>query len=174
MATINGAHALGIASSTGSLEVGKHADLVMISLDDIRLPAPGPHPTAEEIATIVTDYCDAGMISDVMAQGVFRVRKGEAVRVDGTKILRDFRQLQGVFLPPAPEEHAPDRAGGVPLLAPDRGEKIPLLGAGEAGDDIPREETANMRSPGPAPEESQQKFPIVTKKIKKVFGEDDI
>ena len=174
MATINGAHALGIASSTGSLEVGKHADLVMVPFDDVGFPALGAHPTAEEIAGIITDYCDAGMISDVMAQGVFRVRKGEAVRVDRMKILSDFRQLQGEFLPPVPEEHAPDRPGGVPLLPSDRGEKNPLLGAREASDDVPREEKANMRSPGPAPDESLQKFPIVTKKIRKVFGEDDI
>lgn len=174
MATINGAHALGIASHTGSLEVGKHADLVMIPFNDVRLPALSALPTAEEIAEIVTDYCDTGMISDVMAQGVFRVSNGQAVRVDGTKILRDFRQLQGTFLPPASEGHQRDSMGGVQLLKADLREKEPFPGTGDAKEDRPRKEKANMRSPGPVPGESLQKFPVVTKKIKKVFGEDDI
>ena len=174
MATINGAHALGIASHTGSLEVGKHADLVMIPFNNVRLPPLRALPTAEEIAEIVTDYCDTGMISDVMAQGVFRVSNGQAVRADGTKILRDFRQLQGTFLSPAAEEHQRDSPGGVPLLKSDLREKGPFPGTGDAKENSPREEKANMRSPGPVPEESLQKFPVVTKKIRKVFGEDDI
>jgi 5-methylthioadenosine/S-adenosylhomocysteine deaminase len=174
MATINGAHALGIASHTGSLEVGKHADLVMIPFNDVRLPALSTQPTAEEIAGIITDYCDTGMISDVMALGVFRVRNGDDVRVDGTKILRDFRQLQGAFLPQAAEGHEPDPPGGVPLVPSDRRENNSLPGTGESKEDVPREHKANTRSPGAVPEESLQKFPVVTKKIRKVFGEDDI
>jgi 5-methylthioadenosine/S-adenosylhomocysteine deaminase len=173
MATINGAHALGIASQTGSLEVGKHADLVMIPFNDVRVPSLSVHPTAEEIAGIITDYCDTGMIADVMAQGVFRVRNGEAARVDGNEILRDFRQLQRAFLPPGAENHEPDHTPGVPLIPSDRSEKASLHGQEETMVDVPREKKANMRPPGPAPDESLQKFPIVTKKIRKVFGEDD-
>jgi 5-methylthioadenosine/S-adenosylhomocysteine deaminase len=174
MATINGAHALGIASNTGSLEVGKYADLVMIPFNDVRLPAPGEQPTAEEIAGIITDYCDTGMISDVMAQGVFRVSGGKAVRADGMKILSDFRQLQGTFLPPVPEGHGSAPPGGVPLVPSDRRERNLIPGSGDAKEDLARKTKANMRSPGPVTEESPQKFPIVTKKIRKVFGEDDI
>jgi hypothetical protein len=174
MATINGAHALGIASHTGSLEVGKHADLVMIPFIDVRLPALRAMPTAEEIAEIVTDFCDTGMISDVMAQGVFRVSNGQPVRVDGTKILSDFRQLQGAFLPPAAEGHEPDPPGGIQLLKPDPREKETLPGTGESKEDVRRENKANMRSPGPVPGESLQKSPVITKKIRKVFGEDEI
>ncbi len=174
MATINGARALGIASQAGSLEVGKHADLVLIPFNDVRLPALSANPTAEEIAGIITDYCDTGMISDVMAQGVFRVRDGEVVRIDGNEILRDFRQLQGKFLPPAAEEHTRDRSPGIPLVLSDRSEKPSLLGEGETSHDVPREEKANMHSPGPVVDESMQKFPVVVKKIRKVFGEDDI
>jgi hypothetical protein len=174
MATINGAHALGIASHTGSIEVGKYADLVMIPLNDLRLPALGVTPTAGEIAEIITDYCTTGMIADVMTQGVFRVWNGEAVRVDGEEILREFRQLQGAFLPRAVEESAEDSSPGIPLVPSDRGEKTPLAGDGETGPESPREPGANMRPPGKAPDETLQKFPIVTKKLGKVFGEDDI
>ena len=174
MATINGARALGIDSQTGSLEVGKHADLVMIPSNDVRLPALSGQPTPEEIAGIITDYCDAGMISDVMAQGVFRMRNGEAVRVDAGKTLRDFRALQGAFLPHAAEEPEPEPPGGVPLVPSDRREKNPPAGIDDAVDDAPREEKATMPPPGPVPGDSLQKFPVVTKKIRKVFGEDDI
>ncbi len=174
MATINGAHALGIASHTGSLEVGKHADLVMIPFNDVRLPALRAHPGAEEIAGIITDYCDTGMISDVMAQGAFRIRKGVAARVDENEILRDFRRLQEAFLPSPGEEHAALRPGGIPLVPSDRKEKTPLSGEGEAADDVSLKDKANLRPPGPPPEESLQKFPVVTKTIRRVFGEDDI
>ena len=174
MATINGARALGIASQTGSLEVGKHADLVMIPFSDVRLPALRAMPTAEEIAEIVTDYCDTGMISDVMAQGVFRVSNGQPVRVDGRKILGDFRQLQEAFLPPAAEGREQGSPGGVPLLKSDPRDRESLPGTGDAREDRPRENKSNMRSPGPVPGESLQKFPVVTKTIRKVFGEDDI
>jgi hypothetical protein len=174
MATINGAHALGIASHTGSIEVGKYADLVMIPLNDLRLPALGVNPTAGEIAEIVTDYCTTGMIADVMTQGVFRVWNGEAVRVDGEEILREFRQLQGAFLPRAVEESAEDSSPGIPLVPSDRGEKTPLAGDGGTEAELPREPGANIRPPGKAPEDSMQKFPVVTKKLGKIFGEDDI
>jgi 5-methylthioadenosine/S-adenosylhomocysteine deaminase len=174
MATINGAHALGIASHTGSIEVGKYADLVMISLDDLRLPAPGVNPTAGEIAEIITDYCTTGMIAEVMTQGVFRVWNGEAVRVDGEEILREFRQLQGSFLPRAVEESGEENPAGIPFVASDRGEKTPLAGSGETEPESPREPGANIRPPGKTPGDSLQKFPIVTKKLGKIFGEDDI
>jgi len=174
MATINGAHALGIASQTGSLEVGKHADLVMIAFDDVRLPSLSANPPAEEIAELITDYCDTGMISDVMVQGVFGVRNREAVRVDEKEMLRNFRQIQGMYIPAVSAEHHGERFTGVPLASSDRNGKAPLFGQGEAEDDSARERKANMTPPGPASGESQQKFPVVTKKISKVFGEDDI
>ena len=172
MATINGAHALGIAAHTGSLEVGKHADLVMIPLDDIRLPAHSPAPAAEEIARIVTDYCNAGMISDVMAQGVFRIRNGEPARADEREILRDFRRLQELYIPREGGEE--ERAPGTPLVPASQGEKSPLMGHWEAEEESPRPRNANTSLPGAVSDEALQKSTVVTKKIGKVFGADDI
>ena len=174
MATINGAHALSLDVLTGSLEVGKHADLAMVPLDDVRLPALSARPAAEEIAAILTDYCDSGMISDVMTRGVFRLRDGKAVGVDGEEILRTFRRLQGIILPPGKQEQVPERTAGVPLLPAERREKPPLPGDTEPEEDVHRENTANLRPPGPRPEETPQKDPVVTKQIRKIFGEDDI
>ncbi len=172
MATINGAHALGIGAHAGSLEVGKHADLVMIPLDDLRLPAYGSAPGAEELARIVTDYCDTGMISDVMSRGVFRIRNSEPVRADGRELLREFRRLQELYIPRGERED--ERAPGIPLVPASQGEKTPLMGHGETGGEVSREQTANTSPPGTTPDATLQKFPMVTKKIGKVFGEDDV
>lgn len=174
MATINGAHALGIASQTGSLEVGKHADLVMMPVNDPRLPSLSAAPTAEEVAALITDYCDTGMISDVMAQGVFRVRRKEPVRADRNDMLRESRRLQGTLLPGLSPEREGERPVPIPLVAAVKGERPPLLGDGAVGEEPSRREGANLRSPERMPEESPQKPPVVTRKIGKVFGEDDI
>jgi len=174
MATINGAHALSLDVLTGSLEVGKHADLVMIPLDDVRLPPLSARPEAEEIAGILTDYCDTGMIADVMTRGVFRLREGKAVGIDGDEMLRTLRRLQGVILPPGRDERGSERMPGVPLLPGERTERTPLAGDAEPEEEVRRENTANMRPPGPRREEPPHNEPVVTKKIRKIFGEDDI
>jgi 5-methylthioadenosine/S-adenosylhomocysteine deaminase len=172
MGTINGAHALGIASQTGSLEVGKHADLVMIPFNDIRLPALGAHPSAEEVAQVLTDFCTTGMISDVMTGGVFRVKNGFPVGAEEGEMLRDMRRLTRAFLPASTADRRGERAPGIPLLPAERGEKSTLAEGGEGG--VQREPGANLRPPGPSPEQPQQKPPPAMKKITKVFGEDDL
>ncbi len=174
MATINGACALGIASHTGSLEVGKFADLVMMPLGDVRLPALGENPSAEEVAAVVTDYCDTGMISDVMAQGVFRRRSGEAVHGDAEGILRNFRWLQAQYIPTRKPEADGDGSSAVPLVPGAGGETSPLFAGGSVEEEAQPKGNVNTRPPGPASEETLQKFPVVTKKIGKIFGEDDV
>ncbi len=174
MATINGAQALGVASRTGSLEVGKYADIVMIPSDGITFPPVGAQPTPEEIAEIVTDYCHAGMISDVMVKGEFRVRNGDDVRTDREEIRRELRRLRQAYIPSAGPDGEAEQHAGVPLVQVPAGEKPVLLGDGEPVDDPPRERKANMHAPGPGADETIQKPPVVTRRIGKVFGEDDI
>ncbi|WP_280116156.1 amidohydrolase family protein [Leucobacter coleopterorum] len=52
--TINGAEAMGLADETGSLEVGKSADFVLLDRD------PFEHPTSELVQTEVTETWFAG------------------------------------------------------------------------------------------------------------------
>jgi hypothetical protein len=48
------------------------------------------------------------------------------------------------------------------------------MGHGETGGEVSREQNANTSPPGTTPDATLQKFPMVTKKIGKVFGEDDV
>ena len=175
MGTINGAHALGIAAHTGSLEIGKKANLVMMPRDSAALPPLGAHPTAEEIATTVVDYCDAGMITDVMTEGVFRIRNGIASGLDVERVGQEFRGLQERFLPEWFTQRRVDgkgvsfvsaerNGGGTTSPSAQKEDQVPLA-------DAPR--TTNLSHPGPHPTDAHQKAPEAPKKIKKVFGEDD-
>jgi len=175
MATINGAYALGIAQHTGSLEIGKKANLVLMPRTGVNLPPLRANPTAEEIATAIVDYCDAGMISDVMSEGVFRVRNGVASGLDVERIGLEFRRLQERFLPEWFTQKRVD-AKGVSFVSAERN------GGGTIGPSPPKEEhvepgdsrrAINLSHPNAQPPDAHQKAPEAPKKIKKVFGEDD-
>ena len=60
MATIDGARALGLESEIGSLEVGKRADVAVVSLDRLHMS-----PEAEVVSSLVY----AAEASDVRARG---------------------------------------------------------------------------------------------------------
>ncbi|WP_063051364.1 amidohydrolase family protein [Nocardia arthritidis] len=75
-ATIEGAHALGLAEEVGSLSVGKRADLIMISKRDINMA-----PVGDATAAVVL-YANVGNIRTVMCDGVLRKFNGVLVRND--------------------------------------------------------------------------------------------
>jgi 5-methylthioadenosine/S-adenosylhomocysteine deaminase len=82
MATINGAKTLGIAQETGSLEIGKAADMIAINLDDIRCqPAHDPY-----LSTVYTDL--GSLITDVWVAGRQLVAQGQLTTLD-IETLRD-------------------------------------------------------------------------------------
>jgi 5-methylthioadenosine/S-adenosylhomocysteine deaminase len=80
MATRNGAQALGLDASIGSIEVGKRADLVLL---DLRAPhtSPSPDPFSTIVYTARPD--DVRM---TMVDGEILVREGEATRLDAAAI----------------------------------------------------------------------------------------
>lgn len=73
MATINGAKALNIADTIGSLEVGKSADMVAINLNHV-----STQPVYDPISQIVYS-ASRQQISDVWVEGQQRVREGQLV-----------------------------------------------------------------------------------------------
>lgn len=83
LATIDGARCLGLGDDTGSLEVGKAADLVVV--DTHR-----PHmvPLYDAVSQIVY-AAKASDVRHVMVAGKFRVRNGRLVDLDLFRILQD-------------------------------------------------------------------------------------
>jgi len=168
MATINGARALGIDAHCGSLEVGKFADLVMVPMEPIPRPFPETDTTAAEIAEVLIDGGDGVMVTDVMTQGVFRLRTGDPLHERGGELLREFRRLHGIFFPGKRGIALEAQKPHVPLVPAER--TGTTAGAGE--ESSPGAEGAPPAAETPG--ESAQKFPVPTRKIGKVFGEDDL
>jgi cytosine/adenosine deaminase-related metal-dependent hydrolase len=91
MATIEGAEVLGLGDRTGSLEPGKQADLIRISLDDPRL-----HPIYDIYSLLVF----AAMPSDVrgtMVAGRWLMENRAVTTLDADKTLSDALQIARRF-----------------------------------------------------------------------------
>jgi 5-methylthioadenosine/S-adenosylhomocysteine deaminase len=80
MATINGARALGLGEVTGSIEVGKAADLVAVDLNPI-----DTQPVFDVVSQLVYT-AGRHQISDVWIAGRQQVRAGQLVRLDTADI----------------------------------------------------------------------------------------
>jgi 5-methylthioadenosine/S-adenosylhomocysteine deaminase len=76
LATSEAAKVLGLEHRTGSITVGKAADLVLIRTDDLNL-----HPVVEPIAAVV-NAAHPGNVDAVIVNGTVRKRGGQLVGVD--------------------------------------------------------------------------------------------
>jgi cytosine/adenosine deaminase-related metal-dependent hydrolase len=85
MATINGAKALGIADETGSLEVGKKADFILIDTDKPHLT-----PVWNPVATVVF-AAQGGDVDTVVIDGNIIMAGREMKTMDEAAILDDVR-----------------------------------------------------------------------------------
>lgn len=91
MATIEGARVLGLDALTGSLEPGKSADIVRISLD-----APRLQPVYDPYATLVFAAMPDD-VRDVMVAGRWLMRDRDVLTLDRKKVLRDAGQIATRF-----------------------------------------------------------------------------
>jgi len=91
MATIEGAKVLGLDDKIGSIEEGKSADLIRVSLD-----APRLNPIYDIYAALVFS-ASANDISDVMIDGQWVVRDRRSQTLEQEKILSDARQVATEF-----------------------------------------------------------------------------
>lgn len=83
MATINGARALGLQDSIGSLEVGKKADIVAIDARGVEM-----QPWFNPVSAVV--YTATGRdVRFVMVDGKVVVREGELVTMDEGEVVRE-------------------------------------------------------------------------------------
>lgn len=86
MATIDGARALGLEHETGSLEIGKAADLVAIDLRGLGYtPAP-------DLATLLVFSGSGRDVRHVMVAGEWIVRDGALTRSDPRQLRDDYAQ----------------------------------------------------------------------------------
>lgn len=84
--TIDGARCLGLADQVGSLEVGKRADVTVLSLDAI-----DHGPALDPVSAVV--YASTGRdVRDVLIDGVVRLRKRELVDVDLAQVGAEARK----------------------------------------------------------------------------------
>ncbi len=88
MATYNGAIALGISEETGSLEVGKYADITAVDLGRLE-SNPIYHPISQLVYASSRD-----MVTDVWIAGKQVVRTGVLTTMDQRKILSDSSHWQ--------------------------------------------------------------------------------
>ena len=103
MATLNGAKALGIGDTTGSLTVGKRADIILIRANDINVA-----PLANIETTVVQSATPAN-VDTVLVDGRFVKRHGRLVAYDVEKVVRDAKASSvrirtaagGALAPPA-------------------------------------------------------------------------
>jgi cytosine/adenosine deaminase-related metal-dependent hydrolase len=86
LATIDGARALGLAAVTGSIEVGKRADLVVVRVDGVHAEPGGSVPSKLVYA------CGARDVTDVLVDGEVLVRAGEHTRVDPGRVAARARE----------------------------------------------------------------------------------
>lgn len=87
MATIDGAKVLGVDDVTGSLEVGKEADLIMI---DLQTPPMAPvirHPARNLVANLVYAQTGSGVLMSMVA-GMIIYRDSQFMNIDSAEILR--------------------------------------------------------------------------------------
>lgn len=86
MATINGAKALGLEDSIGSLEVGKKADFVAIDVRNIRL-----QPIFSPVSAVVYSACGSD-VDLVVVDGKVLVRCGELLTMDEGEIVKEAQK----------------------------------------------------------------------------------
>ncbi len=86
MATISGAHALGLGDEIGSIEKGKRADIALINLDH-----PHTTPRPDLVSTIVY-AAEAGDVETVIIDGRIVMREGRLTTLDERTVIREARE----------------------------------------------------------------------------------
>jgi len=186
MATINGAETLGIGTETGSIEPGKRADLVLLKLDDIRIPPVSSPPSAENLAALLFRSAQPPAVSEVLVHGEFEVHNGVLVRQDEHALLADLHRLR--------QRWGIDAAGSAPssgseesqaaLLARSnvlqllpREPDVPQNASAAPSQSLPvqpQERTANLSTPKRRISPKRPAIhPELPKDVRRVFGEDD-
>lgn len=104
MATINGAKALGIEKETGSLEVGKSADVILLKFDQPSLQL------STDIPAMIVYGSSGRDVQTVLIDGRIVVRNRELLTIDGKKMLGEALSMREKLYHQAGWKLAPDSA----------------------------------------------------------------
>jgi 5-methylthioadenosine/S-adenosylhomocysteine deaminase len=88
MATRDGARALGLLGSIGSIEIGKKADLILVTLD----PARSALLETEDTAALVAEVCGPGDVTDVVVDGEVLMEGGKVKTLDEKAVLKEAQK----------------------------------------------------------------------------------
>ena len=91
MATMDGARALGLKEQIGSIEVGKRADLTLVSIEALHTT---PHPDPISAIVYAAEMSD---VETVIIDGKIVMREGELTTLDEQAVIRDAKE-QAVLL----------------------------------------------------------------------------
>jgi 5-methylthioadenosine/S-adenosylhomocysteine deaminase len=91
MATIDGARALGLDKEIGSIEVGKRADLTLLSLEALHTT---PHP--DPVSTIVY-AAEASDVETVIIDGRVVMRNGELTTIDRQAVIHAAQEQSEIL-----------------------------------------------------------------------------
>lgn len=89
MATRDGARALRLLGSVGSIEIGKKADLICVTLD----PARSSLLETEDPAAMVVEICGPGDVTDVIVDGEVVMEGGKVRTLDEKAVLTEARKV---------------------------------------------------------------------------------
>ncbi|QJU55603.1 amidohydrolase family protein [Herbiconiux sp. KACC 21604] len=96
-ATLDGANAAGLGAQTGSLEVGKAADVIVVSGNSLAMS-----PLNNPFGGVVYN-AHPGLVTDVVVDGVVKKRGGQLVGVDVKKLRDDASNARDYILSQMPE-----------------------------------------------------------------------
>lgn len=86
MATLGGARALGLQEEIGSIEVGKRADLSVLSLDSV-----GVVPHGADVVSQIVYSAQASNVRDVVIDGQIVMRDRELLTIDAQSVVAQAR-----------------------------------------------------------------------------------
>jgi 5-methylthioadenosine/S-adenosylhomocysteine deaminase len=87
MATRGGAVAIGLGDTTGSLEVGKQADLIQVAFDDVH------HVPTYDVISHLVYVTDEQDVASVVVDGKILMREGEMLTIDTKRVTAEANAL---------------------------------------------------------------------------------